>query len=33
MNPSKSDLFGWDYEDFTLHDYAPDSHIKAPVAV
>jgi thymidylate synthase len=33
LNPSKSDLFGWDYEDFTLHDYAPDSHIKAPVAV
>jgi len=33
MNPSKSDLFGWDYEDFTLHDYAADSHIKAPVAV
>ena len=25
LNPSKSDLFGWDYEDFTLHDYAPDS--------
>lgn len=33
INPAKSDLFGWDYEDFTLVDYAPDAHIKAPVAV
>jgi thymidylate synthase len=33
LNPSKSDLFGWDYEDFTLTGYAPDAHIKAPVAV
>jgi thymidylate synthase len=33
MNPSKTDLFGWDYEDFTLTNYAPDAHIKAPVAV
>ncbi len=33
INPSKTDLFGWDYEDFTLTDYAPDAHIKAPVAV
>jgi thymidylate synthase len=33
LNPSKTDLFGWDYEDFTLTGYAPDAHIKAPVAV
>ncbi len=33
LNPAKTDLFGWDYEDFTLTDYAPDAHIKAPVAV
>jgi len=33
LNPAKSDLFGWDYEDFTLTNYAPDPHIKAPVAV
>jgi len=33
LNPAKSDLFRWDYEDFTLTNYAPDPHIKAPVAV
>ncbi len=33
LNSAKSDLFGWDYEDFTLTGYAPDAHIKAPVAV
>jgi thymidylate synthase len=33
LNPEKTDLFGWDYEDFTLTGYAPDAHIKAPVAV
>jgi thymidylate synthase len=33
LNPSKTDLFGWDYEDFTLADYVADAHIKAPVAV
>jgi len=33
LNPGKSDLFGWDYEDFTLNDYVADAHIKAPVAV
>ncbi|MEM9054912.1 MAG: thymidylate synthase, partial [Pseudomonadota bacterium] len=27
------DLFGWDYEDFTLSDYQAHPHIKAPVAV
>ena len=29
LNPSKSDLFGWDYEDFTLTNYVSDAHIKA----
>jgi thymidylate synthase len=33
LNPAKTDLFGWDYEDFILSDYAADAHIKAPVAV
>ncbi|MEL6207729.1 MAG: thymidylate synthase [Pseudomonadota bacterium] len=33
MNPDKTDLFSWDYEDFKLLDYDPHPHIKAPVAV
>ena len=33
LNPEKTDLFGWSYEDFTLLDYQPHPHIKAPVAV
>lgn len=33
LNPSKTDLFGWEYEDFTLEAYEPHPHIKAPVAV
>ncbi|RAN37784.1 thymidylate synthase [Hyphomonas pacifica] len=33
MNPEKSDLFGWEYEDFTVEGYEPHAHIKAPVAV
>ena len=33
LNPAKIDLFGWDYEDFTLVDYSAAAHIKAPVAV
>ncbi|KCZ52939.1 thymidylate synthase [Hyphomonas pacifica] len=33
MNPDKSDLFGWEYEDFTVEGYDPHAHIKAPVAV
>jgi thymidylate synthase len=33
LNPAKKDLFAWDYDDFTLAGYAPDTHIKAPVAV
>lgn len=33
LNPDKTDLFGWDYEDFTVEGYEPHAHIKAPVAV
>ena len=33
LNPEKSDIFGWDYEDFALEGYEPHPHIKAPVAV
>lgn len=33
LNPDKTDLFSWDYEDFTLVDYQAHPHIKAPVAV
>jgi thymidylate synthase len=33
LHPQKSDLFSWDYEDFTLSGYVADAHIKAPVAV
>src|SRR5215510_2923335 len=33
LNPAKKDLFDWNYDDFTLTGYAPDAHIKAPVAV
>lgn len=33
MNPDKTDLFGWDYEDFAVEGYDPHPHIKAPVAV
>ena len=33
LNPDKTDLFGWDYEDFTLTGYDPHPHIKAQVAV
>jgi thymidylate synthase len=33
LNPAKSDLFGWDYEDFTLVGYDPYPLIRAPVAV
>ncbi|MAN45636.1 MAG: thymidylate synthase [Alphaproteobacteria bacterium] len=33
MNPDKTDLFGWEYEDFTVEGYEPHAHIKAPVAV
>ncbi|HPF23244.1 MAG: thymidylate synthase [Hyphomonas sp.] len=33
MNPEKTDLFGWEYEDFKLENYQAHAHIKAPVAV
>jgi thymidylate synthase len=33
INPDKTDLFSWNYEDFTLNDYDPHPHIKAAVAV
>ncbi len=33
LNPDKTDLFGWAYEDFELRDYEAHKHIKAPVAV
>ncbi|MEM8921277.1 MAG: thymidylate synthase, partial [Pseudomonadota bacterium] len=33
LNPDKTDLFSWTYEDFTLKDYDPHPHIKAEVAV
>ena len=33
MNPEKTDLFGWTYEDFRIDNYNPHPHIKAAVAV
>ena len=33
LNPDKSDLYGWAFEDFTLSGYEPHPHIKALVAV
>lgn len=33
LNPDKTDLFEWDYEDFKIEDYHAHPHIKAPVAV
>jgi thymidylate synthase len=33
LNPDKTDLFGWEYEDFKVENYSPHAHIKAPVAV
>ncbi|MCX8745890.1 thymidylate synthase [Snodgrassella sp. B3800] len=33
LNPDVKDLFAFQFEDFTLTDYHPDAHIKAPVAV
>lgn len=33
LNPDKTDLFDWAYEDFQLLDYQAHKHIKAPVAV
>jgi len=33
LNPDKTDLYGWEYEDFSVEDYEYHPHIKAPVAV
>jgi len=33
LNPTVTDLFAFEYEDFTLEDYHPWPHIAAPVAV
>lgn len=33
LNPDVKDLFSFQFEDFTLTDYHPDAHIKAPVAI
>ena len=33
LNPDKSDLYGWAFEDFTLTGYEPHPHIKGLVAV
>lgn len=33
INPEVTDLFGFSYEDFVLHNYNPLPHISAPVAV
>lgn len=33
LNPDKTDLFGWEFEDFTLSEYDPHPHIKGLVAV
>ena len=33
MNPDKKDIFGFEYEDFTLEGYDPWPVIKAPIAV
>ncbi|MCL2738506.1 MAG: thymidylate synthase [Bacteroidales bacterium] len=33
LNPQVTDLFSFEYNDFTLENYNPDSSIKAPIAV
>ena len=33
INPEKKEIFGFEYEDFTLEGYDPWPAIKAPVAV
>jgi thymidylate synthase len=33
LNPAVKDLFAFRFEDFTLSDYDPHPHIKAPVAI
>ncbi len=33
LAPTKTNLLGWDYEDFTLEEYDPHPTIRAPIAV
>ena len=33
LNPEVKDIFGFKFEDFTLENYDPHPHIKAPVAI
>jgi thymidylate synthase len=33
INPERKDIFGFEFEDFTIADYDPHPHIKAAVAV
>ncbi len=33
LNPAVKDLFAFTFDDFTLSDYEPHAHIKAPVAI
>jgi thymidylate synthase len=33
LNPQRTDIFGWEYDDFRLEGYQPHPAIKAPVAV
>lgn len=33
INPEKTDLFGWTYDDIAVENYQAHKHIKAPVAV
>jgi thymidylate synthase len=33
INSNVRDIFGFKFDDFTLQDYHPDAHIKAPIAV
>ena len=33
INPDVKDIFAFRFEDFTLSEYDPHPHIKAPVAI